>query len=541
MRRTLRFFFAWLVLMPSILTGLLLFGAPSANAAYNSSMLISDNTFSDTGTMGLQDIQNFLNSKNSGIKNYYDVENCNPPTPTSPDPYAAAYYPHCGYSVSAAVIIYDAAHAYGINPRVLLATMQKEQSLITTPNPSQSQINCAMGYNSCGGFSGFFSQVDNGAWALRTYVELMNGRNWWGYTPSSYPCKNASSLYSTGLYPGRSVTFANPGGQARTVTLGSSATAALYCYTPHVGPYSETGYSGSYNFVVYFELWFGSTIDGRCVSSSNLGGVGSGTKVIPNRYWPGEGDRLSLAKQNDTGSTCTEIHTWQPNQQSWYSNIATNLPVANPSDGEIISGNIYGDLRDEVMYVKYRNTGSGNIEVHTWQPGYQGWYSNIATNLPSADADNGYIVSGDTNNDGRDELMFIKVHNTGSGNIEVHTWQPGQQSWASNIATNLPNVDSANGYFISARVDGRDRLMFVKTQNTGSGNIEIHIWNPDEQTWYSHIATNVSSTDAPNGKVIGINDSLAFVKYTGTGSGRIEVHTWQPGEHSWASNIATNY
>ncbi len=541
MKRILYTLFASLVLIPCLLTGLLLFNIPHAHAAYNSSLLISDNTFSDTGAMGLQDIQDFLNSKNSGIKNYFDVENCNPPTPTSPDPYAASYYPHCGYSVSSSVIIYDAAHAYGINPRVLLATMQKEQSLITTPNPSQSQINCAMGYNSCGGFSGFFSQVDNGAWALRTYYELMNNRNWWGYTPASYPCKNASSLYSTGLYPGRTVTFANPGGVAKTVTLGSSGTAAFYCYTPHVGPYSETGYSGSYNFVVYFELWWGSTIDGRCVGSSNLGSVGSGAKVISNRYWPGEGDRLSLSLLNDTGSTCTEIHTWQPNEQSWYSNIATNMPVATPSDGEIISGNTYGDLRDEVMYIKYRNTGSGNIEVHTWQAGYQGWYSNLATNLPSADADNGYVISGDTNNDGRDELMFIKVHNTGSGNIEVHTWQPGQQSWASNIATNLPNVDSSNGYFISARVGGRDRLMFIKTQDTGSGNIEIHIWNPDEQTWYAHIATNVSIADAPNGRVIGINDSLAFVKYTGTGSGHIEVHTWQPGEQSWASNIATNY
>jgi hypothetical protein len=404
-----------------------------------------------------------------------------------------------------------------------------------------------MGYNSCGGFSGFFSQVDNGAWALRTYYELMNGRNWWGYTAADYPCKNGhdvnpnNNFYSTGLYPGRTVTFYNPGGVAKTVTLGSSGTAAFYCYTPHVGPYSETGYSGSYNFVVYFELWWGSTIDGRCVSSSNIGSTGSGTKVIANRYWPGEGDRLSLTLLNNTGSTCTEIHTWQPNEQSWYSNLATNLPVANPADGEVMAANLFGDKRDEAFFVKYNNTGSGNIEFHVWNPGYQGWAAHIASTLPSSYASHGYVITADTNNDGLDEIIYVQTGSTGSGNLELHIWNPGEQTWYNEIATNLPLSEADNGYIIAARIDGRDRIIFVKTQNTGSGNIEVHIWNPGEQTWYAHIATNVSASDAPNGKVIGVDDSLAFVKYTNTGSGHIEVHTWLPGEHAWASNIATNY
>lgn len=544
MKRVFRIFLASLVLLPSIMTGLMLFYSPVADAAapsYDPSFLISDNTFADTSTMGLQDIQNFLNNENSGIKNYFDVENCNPATPPSPDPYSASYYPHCGYSVSSSVIIYDAAHAYGINPRALLATMQKEQSLITTPNPTQSQINCAMGYNSCSGYSGFFSQVDNGAWQLRTYIELMNNRSWWGYAPSSYPCKNPSSLYSTGLYPGRSVTFANPGGSARTVTMGSSATAALYCYTPYVGPYSDTGYSGSYNFVVYFELWFGSVVDGECSNTSNIDGVGSGAKVIANRYNPGEGDRLSLTLLNNTGSKCTEVHTWQPNEQSWYSDIATSLPAANPADGEIISANLYGDGRDELVFVKYNNTGSGNIEFHIWNPGYQSWGAQIATPLPSSYAAKGYVIAADTNNDGKDELIYVENSGTGSGDLELHIWNPGEQTWSSEIATNLPLSEAANGYVISALIDGRSRIVFVKDHNDGSGNIETHIWNPGEQTWYAHIATNLSSADAPNGKVIGVDDKMAFVKYTNTGSGHIEVHTWNPGEQTWYSHVATNY
>jgi hypothetical protein len=226
---------------------------------YNPSELISDSIFTNAATMSASAIQNFLNYENSGLKNYTDIENCNPATPTQP--YRFTYYPHCGRTVSAATIIYDAGRAYDINPQAIMATLQKEQSLITTPDPTASQINCAMGYNSCGGFSGFFSQVDNGAWQFRTDIELMEGRNWWGYQPSSYSCANANSnFYSTGLYPGRIVTFYDKGGKAETVTLADASTAALYCYTPYVGPYSLTGYSGSYNFVQSFEQWFGSTV-----------------------------------------------------------------------------------------------------------------------------------------------------------------------------------------------------------------------------------------------------------------------------------------
>jgi hypothetical protein len=242
----------------TFVVGFMLTNAPQVAAAYayNPANLISDSVFTNSSSMSASAIQTFLNNENSGLKSRSDTENCS----AKKTPYRFIYYPHCSKKESAATIIYDAGRAYGINPRAIMATLQKEQSLITTPNPTSSQINCAMGYNSCSGFVGFFSQVDNGAWQLRTDIELMNGRNWWGYAPSSYPCKSGNGLYSTGLYPGRTVKFADPGGKAETITLADSSTAALYCYTPYVGPYSTTGYSGSYNFVQSFEQWWGSTV-----------------------------------------------------------------------------------------------------------------------------------------------------------------------------------------------------------------------------------------------------------------------------------------
>lgn len=209
------------------------------HAAYQSDNLIDDHIFVNSGTMGASAIQSFLNSKGGGIRNYSEG------------------------GKSAAQIIYEAAQAYGLNPQVILATLQKEQSLVTDPSPDQAQFNCAMGYKSCASHNSFFSQVDAGTWQLRYNLEASSGRDWGGRSASLYPCKNGrdtdpdNNFYSTGLFPGRTVTFYNTGGVAKTITLANAATASLYCYTPHVGPYSETGYSGSYNFVVSFEAWFG--------------------------------------------------------------------------------------------------------------------------------------------------------------------------------------------------------------------------------------------------------------------------------------------
>lgn len=265
----------------------------AASFPYNPGYLISDKLFADSGSMSVSDIQTFLTSHGSGIANYSDTEDCSasPRYSTFTSFYNSHY--HCGVKESAPQIIHDVAVAYQISPRAILATMQKEQSLVTDPTaPSQNMgaINCALGYDSCSDTVGLFHQVDWGTWQLRANIELMNGRSYWNYSPSAYPCSGATSLYSTGLYPDRSVTFANPGGHARTITLFNSSTAALYCYTPYVGPLSDTGYSGSYNFVISYEQWWGSTqgayyhLDSQTnpASSIEFGHTSSATIVLNN-------------------------------------------------------------------------------------------------------------------------------------------------------------------------------------------------------------------------------------------------------------------
>ena len=225
-----------IVALPLLTVGVMFFGSSSASAVslnYTDHPM-DDSIFRASYTLSAADIQSFLVSKNSGLANFTDVENCGSSAGAHYSFYATYY--HCGTVQRASQIIYDSAQAYGINPQVILATLQKEQSLVTTPNPSSSQLNFAMGYGcpDSGGcsVSGFFNQVDNGTWQFRTDFELSSGNSYWGYGPSSYPCNGATRYYNNRLVPGQDVIFIDDygTGYARFV-IPNASTATLYCYT----------------------------------------------------------------------------------------------------------------------------------------------------------------------------------------------------------------------------------------------------------------------------------------------------------------------
>jgi hypothetical protein len=144
--------------------------------------LIDDGVFTNNSTMSAIGIQAFLDNEGSGLAGFSAVEDCGS-TSGSHYSYYASYYA-CGQNASAAQIIYSASQAYGINPQVILATLEKEQSLVTTPNPTASQLNCAMGYDSCANDSGFFYQVDNATWQFKMDMQTGSGNSYWGYSSS---------------------------------------------------------------------------------------------------------------------------------------------------------------------------------------------------------------------------------------------------------------------------------------------------------------------------------------------------------------------
>lgn len=261
--------------------------------AYQHGYLIDDAIFLDAKSMNANQIQSFLNSKSGVLKSRSFKLDCDADGigGTAKQLYLQAGAP-CGSTISAARIIYYTAQVYGVSPKVIIATLQKEQSLITDSNPSARAINQAMGYacptsGVCDSSSSFFWQIDNGTWVMRFHYERARKNNTWWYNSSSWTCGTAkTNYYSPNLYPRQDVKFYDPYSKVNYVTvyIKNAATSAFYCYTPHVfnnhsnSPHPDDAksprcysmhpasgskgrcYTGSYNFVKAYENWFGSTL-----------------------------------------------------------------------------------------------------------------------------------------------------------------------------------------------------------------------------------------------------------------------------------------
>jgi uncharacterized protein len=277
---------------------------------YNGSLLVSDDTFTATNAFSSgPDIQAWLASKGSVLSVL-----------------ASDQLGDGANGRTAGQIIFDATHGiftggvYGsyagyslahplvmtLNPQVILATLQKEESLITTKNITDLPpyaLRSALGMlcpdtSGCSPDAyGFTKQVIMGA------AQLMI--NFVGST--NCPTFRAGS---TVVLDGQNVTFFN------------AATAALYCYTPH--PYVAGTFEGNHNFWYYMNLWFSGVLNSPTTSMRVMIAPDSGSvyAVLPDlsRKWPVR--------------AMTDLAAWNLNQQLEVS-TATKLVTIPTGTGSI--------------------------------------------------------------------------------------------------------------------------------------------------------------------------------------------------------------
>lgn len=254
--------------------------------------IIDDTVFMNKNSMSVSQIQQFLESKMPTCDTYGDVgggyrktyATNNPPPFTClrdykevPKSMPGNWIPDSNYgrvdgtapagSKSAAELIWDAAQSYNINPKVLLVTLQKESGLVTDDWPLKRQLVYAMGAN-CpdsgpGGsancdinYSGFSMQMRESAKLLRYYLDNMD-QPWWD---NKRPYQSNNIQYDVEIGCGSS-----------SVYMESRATTALYVYTPYqptqealnagYGSAEPCGAYGNRNFWLYYNDWFGSSLD----------------------------------------------------------------------------------------------------------------------------------------------------------------------------------------------------------------------------------------------------------------------------------------
>ena len=332
--------------------------AAITGSEWRAGRIIDDSVFTNKNAMSVQEIQYFLNSKLAAcdtyaeqvvtyrypfntdgaptvtttravyaerkgnpapegrqiitcLKDYYEV----PKTTPSPAEVKNNY----GYAnplehipagaKSAAALIWEAAQTYGISPKVLLVTLQKEQSLITDDWPLSRQYLYAMGSNCPDGpngaecsadYAGFSIQMLSGARLFRKYLDNMT-QPWWQYEK---PYQVNSILWQ--------VPYSNCG--AGDVYIETMATAALYTYTPYQpnkaaldnlrGEGDRCSAYGNRNFWRLYNDWFGTT----------YGSLFQATLLSQSAYpslAPGETKQVTLKYRN------SGLWTWHDGSVDW--------------------------------------------------------------------------------------------------------------------------------------------------------------------------------------------------------------------------------
>lgn len=227
---------------------------------FDNSNLIDDNDFYNKNTMSVSQIQSFLESKvncqNSNCLAVFKESTRSIPASKYCDAYEGKS------KETAAEIIFKVSSACNISAEVILATLEKEQALISSNAPSSSALSIAMGYacpdsGECDrSHYGFHRQVYNGTKQLQAYRIDSSEFNWFPVgveTSIPYQVRSVSGCYESRL------------------TIKNHATAALYYYTPYqpnqsaidnlFGKGDKCSAYGNRNFWRIYHLWLNQTKD----------------------------------------------------------------------------------------------------------------------------------------------------------------------------------------------------------------------------------------------------------------------------------------
>lgn len=219
--------------------------------------IISDAVFFDGYAMSEAQIQAFLNAKGANcvngeqicLKNYRATS-----AAKTADSMCAGYAG--GQNQSAAQLIAGVAASCGVNPRVLLVLLEKEQSLVTRTRPTTRAYQAATGFGCpdtapCDTqYYGLFNQLYLAARQYQMYATY----------PTRY--NHVAGRVNNILYHPNASCGSNP------VFIANQATAGLYNYTPYqpnaaalanmYGTGNGCSSYGNRNFWRLFSDWFGS-------------------------------------------------------------------------------------------------------------------------------------------------------------------------------------------------------------------------------------------------------------------------------------------
>ncbi|MDP4126306.1 MAG: FG-GAP-like repeat-containing protein, partial [Bacillota bacterium] len=375
-----------------------------------------------------------------------------------------------------AKIIYNAAHWYGMNPQVLLTTLEKEQSLVTIKAGDVStaemarRIRWAMGYsvldsgvaNRCGtatnnnptkSCAGLAMQID---WAAGTFALAFE------YPNSNFPVGQTVKIGNT--YPSTSWT---------NVYIANRATSSLYSYTPYT--------NGSLSFYTIFYNWF----DNWDLSTSLEYRTGQKSWNVASTKFYVSGDfnddgRSESVTMYDYGDGQMGLWLLQPCDSGYTKKLLYITPKWSWNVGataHLVSGDYNGDGYSDLAAMYDYGKGNMALLVFINNKGalnaFSTWYLSGPRNWNTLQAK--HLVSGDFDKDGKDDLVVMYDYDhqdmgmlffqgLGDKFAPVKSWlRTGVGTW---------NV-GATGFMSSGDYNKDGQPEIVAEYNYGSGDIGL--------------------------------------------------------------------
>ena len=244
--------------------------APCAVVGWDPGNIISDQVFFNPTAMSEPQVRAFITTQGADCHTRYCLPNVTVTAPPITGNRYCRQYPG-GADLDAAALIVGLAVACGINPQVLLVTLQKESQLLTRTDPTPDSYTAAFGWNCPDTGPNSTADCDPSAAGLvNQAVGVATQFARYRTDPDRYPYRAGRTATIPFNVPGS-------GCGGAPVTIANTATAALYNYTPYQPNQAAiTNYPGSgdrcssygnRNFFYLFQQYFGPT--------------GGGTPTVP--------------------------------------------------------------------------------------------------------------------------------------------------------------------------------------------------------------------------------------------------------------------
>ncbi|KAI1435564.1 hypothetical protein GGR50DRAFT_694100 [Xylaria sp. CBS 124048] len=241
---------------------------------------------------------------------------------------------------------------------------------------------------------------------------------------------------------------------------------------------------------------------------------------------------LAYIKTRLTGTNSVEVHI-----ASSSSNYQTRIFEAGSTFGEETDGTWLlipsGDSSlPDLAFIKTANTPSGRVEVHIASGASNYRTRTLETPTVFRNENNGVWSLYDYDGDGRPDLVYIKTRNTGTGRVEVHVASAASGYSQFILQTGTTFLPENNGFWSLAAYSrpGAADLVYIKDARTGTGRTEVHVASQDSRYQTRIFEGGSAFGQEANGVWSLVNWSgndvldLAYIKYRNTGTGRVEVH-----------------